>query len=161
VSTASQKRWALPRTNACSRAGSMCLTLVYSAARDTSRRSVILSAAACSEGGSPSVTSIITLENSNSRGHCRCRCDSHTLSILLAGSARSSARRVITAAVACLPYLPTTCQMAFFPFLWLCKMKGVGSKDVARYGSKSLFAIFQGIIALERNRDAYETMKKS
>jgi hypothetical protein len=51
--------------------------------------------------------------------------------------------------------------MAFFPFLWLCKMKGVGSKDVARYGSKSLFAIFQGIIALERNRDAYETMKKS
>jgi hypothetical protein len=117
----------------------MCLTLVYR------------------EGDSPGVTSIITLENSNSRGHCRCRCASHTLSILLAGSARSSARRVITAAGACLPNLPTTCQMAFFPFLWLCKMKGVR----ARYGSKSLFAIFQGIIALERNRDAYETMKKS
>ncbi|BEU98696.1 hypothetical protein ACDW_44020 (plasmid) [Acidovorax sp. DW039] len=50
----------------------MRLTLAYSAASDTGKRSAILRAAACSEGLSPSVTSVInstTLENSRSRGY--------------------------------------------------------------------------------------------
>ncbi len=68
----------------------MRCTLAYSAASDTGSRWAILRAAACSDGRSPSVTSSIsstTLENSSSRGYCRCRWAWNTSSIQLAGSA--------------------------------------------------------------------------
>ena len=101
--TTGASRAALPCTSARSTAGSVRLTLSYSAVSDTGSRS-ILRAAACSDGRSPSETSIInstTLDIINSRGYCRRRLASNTSSIQPAGSACSSATRAITPTGAC------------------------------------------------------------
>jgi len=128
------RRSALPRTRARRMPGSVRLTLSCSAVSDTPGVSS-LRAAACSDGRKPSDTSVIsstTVENSNSRGYCRCRCAANTASILLdalasgpldalasgpldalasghpAGNACSSAVRTITLAGACRSNRSTT-----------------------------------------------------
>src|SRR3954453_20778073 len=96
-------RWAEPCTKACRMPGSVWLTLSYSDASDTGRLS-ICRAAACSDGRSPSDTSVInstTVENSNSREYWRWRSASNTASIQSGESACSKAVRAITLAGAC------------------------------------------------------------
>src|SRR4051795_3719962 len=96
-------RWAEPCTKACRMPGSVWLTLSYSDASDTGRLP-ICRAAACSDGRSPSDTSIInstTVENSSSREYWRWRSASNTASIQSGESACSKAVRAITLAAAC------------------------------------------------------------
>jgi len=97
------RRSALPRTKARRMAGSVRLTLSYSAASVTGSVAIVR-AAACSDGRRPrdtSVTSSTTVENSSSREYWRSRCSSNTASIHPAGNACSNAVRAITLAGAC------------------------------------------------------------
>jgi hypothetical protein len=83
--------------------GSVWLTLSYSDASDTGRLP-ICRAAACSDGRSPSDTSIInstTVENISSREYWRWRSASNTASIQSGESACSKVVRAITLTGAC------------------------------------------------------------
>src|SRR3954451_13766739 len=96
-------RWAEPCTKACRMPASVWLTLSCSDASDTGRLS-ICRAAACSDGRSPSDTSVInstTVENISSRDYWRWRSASNTASIQSGESACSKAVRAITLAGAC------------------------------------------------------------
>ena len=119
---------ALPCTNALSNSGCVPLTFSYSAATDTGRLLLCL-AAACSDGLSPSVTSVIsstTVDNISLRAYCCPRCASNTSSIHFAGSASSSTMRAITLAGVCCSNLSITASQISFscgffipPAYWL------------------------------------------